>query len=300
MSSNYKCQGGVTVEQVLRPIYQERASHPDTLGVVLVEKRVKGDPLTDMLDTILLIITADEEIPIFTKHYTDGSENAAMHIISEKQLRKWLLLGSKRKVVDWLFYGKVYFDRNEFVENLKTELQEFPFYGWKFKMGLELSKLVRAYMEGKNFFEQHNYMDAYNHVVKSLHHLARLAVIENGMFPEVTVWSQVKKIDPAIYKLYEELITSEEPIEKRLELLFLASEFFIHNRTADGAEHIISVMSRKSHWAIQDLHEHEELQMYSIDLEVFIEFLVEKGFIKVVQSESKNELIYHRDYRVNL
>lgn len=300
MSSNYKCQGGVTVEQVLRPIYQERASHPDTLGVILVEKRVKGDPLTDMLDTILLIITADEEIPIFTKHYTDGSENAAMHIISEKQLRKWLLLGSKRKVVDWLFYGKVYFDRNEFVENLKTELQEFPFYGWKFKMGLELSKLVRAYMEGKNFFEQHNYMDAYNHVVKSLHHLARLAVIENGMFPEVTVWSQVKKIDPAIYKLYEELITSEEPIEKRLELLFLASEFFIHNRTADGAEHIISVMSRKSRWAIQDLHEHEELQMYSIDLEVFIEFLVEKGFIKVVQSESKNELIYHRDYRVNL
>jgi hypothetical protein len=300
VSSNYKCQGGVTVEQVLRPIYQERASHPDTLGVILVEKRVKGDPLTDMLDTILLIITADEEIPIFTKHYTDGSENAAMHIISEKQLRKWLLLGSKRKVVDWLFYGKVYFDRNEFVENLKTELQEFPFYGWKFKMGLELSKLVRAYMEGKNFFEQHNYMDAYNHVVKSLHHLARLAVIENGMFPEVTVWSQVKKIDPAIYKLYEELITSEEPIEKRLELLFLASEFFIHNRTADGAEHIISVMSRKSSWAIQDLHEHEELQMYSIDLEVFIEFLVEKGFIKVVQSESKNELIYHRDYRVNL
>ena len=82
-------------------------------------------------------------------------------------------------------------------------------------------------------------MDAYHHVVKSLHHLARLAVIENGLFPEVTVWSQVKKIDPAIYKLYEELIMSEEPLEKRLELLFLASEFFIHNRTADGARHIM-------------------------------------------------------------
>ena len=58
-----------------------------------------------------------------------------------------------------------------------------------------------------------------------------VAVIENGLFPEVTVWSQVKKIDPAIYKLYEELIISDEPLEKRLELLFLASEFFIHNRT---------------------------------------------------------------------
>ena len=249
------------MEQVLRPIYQERASFPETLGVILVEKRGKGDPITDTFDAILLIITADEEIPIFTKHYTDGNGKAAMHIISEKQLRKWLLLGSKRKVVDWLFYGKIYFDRNEFVEQLKTELQEYPFYGRKIKMGLEFSQLVRGYMEGKTFFEQENYMDAYHHVVKSLHHLARLAVIENGLFPEVTVWSQVKKIDPAIYKLYEELITSDEPLEKRLELLFLASEFFIHNRTLDGARHMMDVMAEQELWTIQELHEHEEVKI---------------------------------------
>lgn len=48
----------------------------------------------------------------------------------------------------------------------------------------------------KDFFEQGNYMDAYHHVVESLHHLARLAVIENGLFPEVTVWSQVKRLTP--------------------------------------------------------------------------------------------------------
>ncbi|MFJ7936644.1 nucleotidyltransferase-like protein [Sporosarcina sp. NPDC096371] len=286
------------MEQVLRPIYQERASFPETLGVILVEKRGEGDPLTDTFDAILLIITADEEIPIFTKHYTDGNGKAAMHIISEKQLRKWLLLGSRRKVVDWLFYGKVFFDRNEFVEQLRTDLQEYPFFGHKIKMGLEFSKLVRGYMEGKTFFEQGNYMDAYHHVVKSLHHLARLAVIENGLFPEVTVWSQVKKIDPAIYKLYEELIMSEEPLGKRLELLFLASEFFIHHRTLDGARHILDVMESQQLWTIQELHEHEEVRMYSVDLEVFIEFLIDKGVLRVVQSDSKNELIFHRDYSV--
>ncbi|CAM3214527.1 nucleotidyltransferase-like protein [Filibacter tadaridae] len=286
------------MEQVLRPIYQERASFPDTLGVILVEKRRKDDPITDTFDAILLIITTDDEVPIFTKHYTDGEEKAVMHIISEKQLHKWLLLGSKRKVVDWLFYGKVYFDRNEFVEQLRSEMWEYPFYGRNMKMGLELSKLVRGYIEGKTFFEQGSHMDAYHHVVESLHHLARLAVIENGLFPEVTVWSQVKKIDPSIYKLYEELITSQEPLEKRLELLFLASDFFIHNRTADGARHIMDVMMEKQQWTIQELYEQEELKMYSINLEVFIEFLVEKGFIQVVKSDSKNEWIYHRDYRV--
>ena len=295
-----KCNGhgGVEVEQVLRSIYQERASEAETLGVILVEKREEGDPITDTFDAILLIITADEETPVYTKHYTSDSGIAAMHVISENQLQKWLLIGTQRKVVDWLFYGKIYFDRNEYVEKLKRELEEYPFYGRKIKMGLELSKLVRAYIEGKTFFEHENYLDAYNHVVNSLHYLARLAVIEKGISPEVTVWSQVKKIDPAIYKLYEELITSEEPLKKRLELLFLASEFFIHNRTAAGAQHILEVMSTKERWEIQELHDHEELRMYSIELEVFVEFLIEKGFIGTVKSKSKNELIYHRDYRV--
>lgn len=298
MLSKGKRQGGVGVEQVLRSIYQERASDPETLGVLLVEKREEGDPITDTFDAILLIITADETTPIYTKHYASDSGSAAMHVISESQLRKWLLVSSKRKVVDWLFYGTVFFDRNEYVEKLKKELREYPFLGREIKMGLELSRLVRAYMEGKTFFEQEHYLDAYNHVVNSLHHLARLAVIEKGLFPEVTVWAQVKKIDPAIYKLYEELIMSEEALKKRLELLFLASEFFIHNRTADGAQHILGIMSTKDCWEIQELHEHEELKLYSIELEVLVEFLIAKGFITVLPSPSKNELIFHRKYRV--
>lgn len=285
------------VEQILRSIYQERASDSKTLSVLLIEKREEEDPNIDMFDAILLVITSDETTPIYTKHYTTSAGNAAMHVISNQQLKKWLLLGSKRKVVDWLFHGTVYFDRNEYIENLKHELTEYPYYGQKIKMGIELSRLVRAYMEGKKFYEQENYLDAYNHVVNSLHHLARLAVIEKGLFPEVKVWNQVKKIDPAIYKLYEELVMSEEPLKQRLELLFLASEFFIYNRTTKGATHILEVMATKDYWEIQDLHDHEELKLYSVELEVFVEYLIKKGFIEVVESRSKNSFISHRMYK---
>lgn len=83
-------------------------------------------------------------------------------------------------------------------------------------------------------------------------------------------------MEPAIYKLYEELISSDEPIDKRLELLFLASEFFIHSRTQDGSQHIREVMEKQSSWTIQELHEQEELKNYSSNLEVLIEFLIEK------------------------
>ncbi|MGF9978774.1 nucleotidyltransferase-like protein [Viridibacillus arvi] len=286
------------MEQLLRPIYQERASHPNTIGVILIEKREEVSPITDTFDTILLIITKESDRPVFTKHYTFKEKKAAMHIITEKQLNKWLLVGTNKKIVDWLFFGKVLFDRNEYLSNLKKELKEFPFYGRKIKMGIEFAKLIRRYLEGKVCFEEKNYLDAYNHVVESLHHLARLAVMDKGLYPEVTVWSQVKQIDPAIYKLYEELITSEESLDKRLELLFLASEFFIHSRTADGAMHVIEVMSQKDFWTIQELHEQEELKNYSVNLEVFIEYLIDKGYISVERVETKGNNIYHRDYRV--
>ena len=286
------------MEQILRPIYQERASQESTLGVVLVEKREEVSPITDTFDSILLIITKENETSVFTKHYTYLNKKAAMHIITEKQLHKWLLLGNNRKIVDWLFHGRIIYDRNEFMEKLKTELKEFPFYGRKIKMGIEFSKLIRRYLEAKVFFEEKNYMDAYHLIVESLHHLARLSVLENGLPPEVTVWSQVKQMEPAIYKLYEELILSDEPIDKRLELLFLASEFFIHSRTKDGARHIMEVMEQEQSWTIQELHEQEELRNYSSNLEVLIEFLIEKELIFVKEVKTKSDKIFHRYYYV--
>jgi len=287
------------MEQILRPIYQERASHPDTLGVILINKRDDAINMTDTFDSVLLIIVKEADQSIFTKHYLYGDTKMVMHIVTEKRLRKWLFIGSNRKLVDWIFFGKVLFDRNEFLYKLRSELQEFPFYGRKIKTGIQFSKLIRRYLEGKEFFERGDYLDAYNHVVDSLHHLGRLSVIDSGLYPEVTVWAQVKKIEPAVYKLYEELVMSNETLEKRLELLFLASEFLINSRTHDGAQHIVETMLSRSIWTIQELHEHEELSYYSTDLEVFIEYLIEKGYIVVEPLIAKNETIFHRHYRVD-
>ena len=287
------------MEHVLRPIYQERASHPNTLGVILTNKRHDATTLTDTFDSVLLIVVKDGESPITTKHYLYGESKMVMHIVTENRLRKWLFRGSNKKIVDWIFFGKILFDRNEFLFKLRSELQEFPFNGRKFKSGIQYSKLIRRYLEGKEFFERGEYLDAYSHVVESLHHLGRLSVIDSGNYPEVTVWAQVKLIEPAIYKLYEELVMSNESIEKRLELLFLASEFMINNRTQDGAEHIVEVMLSQESWTIQELHDHPELSYYSTDLEVFVEYLIEKGYILVEPVVAKNDMVFHRQYKVD-
>lgn len=284
---------------LLRPIYQERASHPDTLGVIIATKRNNAIHITDTFDNILLIVVKNSEVPIYTKHYYYDDQKTAMHIISEETLFKWIYVGSNRKIVDWIVHGKILFDRNEYLLNLRLKFQDVPLFGRKIKIGIQYSKLIRRYLEAKAFFNQGDYLDAYNHVIESLHHLARLSVIDNGLTPEITVWSQIKKLEPEIYKLYEEVVMSTESLDKRLELLLLAIEFLVNSKTKDGAQHILETMSKQEYWTIQQLHDHKELRYYSKDLEVFIEYLIEKGCIEVIPHPSKNQSIYHRHYKVN-
>ncbi|MBS4198458.1 hypothetical protein KHA93_02120 [Bacillus sp. FJAT-49732] len=286
------------MEDILRPIYQERASHDNTLGIIKIEKKHKAATLTDNFDVILLMIVKEQTKPIYIKHYQYEDKKAALHIVSEQQLKEWLLLGSNRKIVEWIYEGKILFDRNDYMEDLRNELKDFPFYGRKIKIGLEFAKLIKRYMDGKAFFETGQYLDAFNHIVHSLHHLGRLSIIENGYHPELTVWNQVKQIEPEIFKLYEELIKSEEPIEKRLELLFLASEFLIFSRTPVGAEHLLEVMETRDQWSMDEISNHLEIVHYGVDFSLLLEYLIEKDFIQVVEIETKGSGLFHRCYRI--
>ncbi|MCA1032664.1 hypothetical protein LCL95_16760 [Bacillus timonensis] len=288
------------MEGILRPIYQERASHKNTMGIIMVEKGKHSFPVTDTFNTVLLVVVKDAEKELFVKHYQYENQKATLYTVDQKKLREWLLLGSNRKVVDWILNGKILFDRNEYMTNLRRELQEFPSSERQVKMGVEFGKLIRRYQEGKAFFEIKQSMDAYNYVIHALHHLARLAVIEKGFHPEVTVWNQVRKIEPQIYKLYVELLESEESLEKRLELLFLASEFLINSRVKIGGKHLLQVLSTKEDaWTFGEMLDHPDLQVYSVDLEMLVEFLVEKQLIKIEAIETKGKGIYHRKYRLS-
>ena len=287
------------MEDLLRPIYQERASQSNTLGILMIEKRNPISPNTDKFDVVLLMIVKELENSLFVKHYELQDKKAALFIVEETKLNEWVMLGTNRRIIDWLTNGKVLFDRNEFIYNYRERLDEFPVEERKMKIGLEFAKLIRRYLEGKDFFDSKHSLDAFNHIVHSLHHLARLSVIEHGFHPELTVWNQVKQIEPQIYKLYQELIEGNETIDKRLELLFLASEFLIHTRTQIGAQHMIEVLKSKPDvWSYNEMIHHPELSKYSVDLSVMLEYLVEKKMIQVAKIETKGSGVYHRRYTV--
>lgn len=284
------------MDNFVRTLYQERASLPSTVGVLLIESAEQLLTTTDTFDSVLLIISTDKEPELLVKHYSYEGTKLALYSIYENKLREWLMAGSNRKIYDWLLNGKILFDRNDSLQQLIQDLNDFPFHERKLRIGLEFSKLIRRYADGKKLYEQKHYFDAYNHVIHSIHHLARLSLIEKGFHPEVTVWNQVKNLEPEIYKMYNELINSNEAIDKRLELLFLASEFYLHMRTDLGSSHIIEVLSRKSMWSIQEIIEEKELKLYSVDIFVLLEYLVDKGYLDIILEESKGKSIYHRYY----
>jgi len=289
----------IKMEDLLRPLYLERAGQPNTLGILLIEKGKVAFTHIDYFDVALLVIVKESDKNVFIKHYNYNNQKASLYTVKESQLKEWLFFGSNRKIVDWVLNGKVLYDRNDYIINFRNRLHEFPTEERQIKMGIEFAKLIRRYQDGKAFFNAKQHLDAFNYVIHALHHLARLAIIENGFHPEVTVWNQVRQIDPQIYKLYTELLESEESLEKRLELLFLASEFLIHSRAKRGAIHILNVLSRRDgSWTFGEIMELPELKVYSVDLEVYLEFLVEKHFINVEKQETKGKGIFHRTYHV--
>ncbi|QKS70636.1 hypothetical protein FLK61_28235 [Paenalkalicoccus suaedae] len=286
------------MDDFIRQLYQDRAYDATTQAVISVERRNKEDSSTDYFDGVLLVIIDGHKL-WEVKHYEHEGSILAMHIVNKEQIQEWLLHSSNRRVIEWMINGKVLFDRNEYMKELRYKLTEFPQEERKKKIGIEFSKLVRRFADGKALFSQGHYLDSYNQIVHALHHLARLAVIEHGLYPEVTVWQQVKKIEPEIHKLYSELATGSEPVEKRLELLLLASEFELMTKTRLGSAHLIQLMREKETWTIDELKTIVGMSEYSLDLSMLVEYLVQKDIVQVSLHETKGRMIHHRYYQLS-
>ncbi|ENH96598.1 hypothetical protein J416_09976 [Gracilibacillus halophilus YIM-C55.5] len=288
------------MEDILRPIYQERASKPNTLGILIMEKQEAVSPETDDFDSILLVIVKDADKDWLVKHYEFGDQSAALHVIDQELLNEWMDTSAYRRAVEWIINGRILYDRNEYVANLKETLRIFPYEKRSLRLAIEFSKITRSYSEAKNLYDSGNYLDAYSRLLRSLHYLGRIAIIEKGHHPEVLVWNQVKRIEPEVYKLYEELIRSTEDTKKRVELMLLAIDVSLNQRIDVCAPHLLEVMQEKEEpWGFGELKTHPQVAPYMYDLVSMVEYLVSKNIIEVVLEPTKSEGIRHRKYKIS-
>ena len=95
---------------------------------------------------------------------------------------------------------------------------------------MEFSLFISKFIQSKEYLAEEHYLDAYSNILESLHHWARIVIIEENHYPELTVWRQVRLINPGVDKLYEELTLSSETLRQRVELVILACEFSVMSK----------------------------------------------------------------------
>lgn len=287
------------MENFQRMIYQEHASNPNTLGILVVEKTQFDRPITDEFDSILLIIVENQEVDWFVKHYEVNGQTAAMHIVTRSILMDWIDTSGYRRAAEWVIYGRKVYDRNEFIKGLKDELQSFPEDKRTLRKIIDFGKLLKNFSEGKALYESKEVMDSYSKILNALHYLARLSVVDQGYYPEVTVWNQVKSIDLEVYKLYEKLMDSTENLEKRIELMLIAMDFVMLNKAESAAAHLLNLLSKEDDYcSYASIKALPEIEHYTLDLHAIVSYLEEKDIIDMKLVPTKNPDVFQRMYKV--
>lgn len=161
------------------------------------------------------------------------------------------------------------------------------------KLLIEFSKFLRRYLQSKEYILENHSLDAYNNILEALHHWARIVIIEAGIHPEVTVWRQIKSINPGVYKLYEELTMSKETIKQRVQLVLLACEFSVMSKMERCCKRVLDLLSSSTEaWSLQELQQSEVLSDIKLELPLLLNKLVKKQLAK--------EVIYAMDEDITL
>ena len=271
------------MDQVQQLLLDKFNKDPEISGVLAVRNKLASKPVVDGFDLLLLVVTKEAPKQNYINHYSkDGLLIQERHI-SQAGLQQWIITGENRSVIEWLLKGEICMDRDMYLEATRHRLLEFPNELRAQKLFIEFSQFLRRYLQCKQYLKDGHYLDAYANIMEALLHWARIAIVESGAHPEVTVWKQIKKINPGIHKLYDELISSTETVEQRVQLVLLACEFNVMARMSLWCEILLDVLSsRNEPFTPYELKYHPKLRPLHVDMALVLRKLADRGIIREV------------------
>lgn len=258
-------------------------SDPRVMSVMAVDNPKQLPSLTDGFDTLLLVVTNDLKLNNHTTNYIRDDSRIQERWIDPASMEQWIRHGDNRNILHWLLKGEILLDHNTYLEGLRHRILEFPVDLREQKLLFEFTFFLRKYLQSKEYILDEHILDAYNNILEALHHWARIVIIEDGYHPEITVWRQIRAINPGVYKLYEELTMSKETLKQRVQLVLLACEFSVMSKMENCCEALFQIL-RKSERPLSadELQGHPQLVEIKGDLPLLLNKLVKKGLIKEV------------------
>ncbi|MCP3774230.1 nucleotidyltransferase-like protein [Paenibacillus sp. MZ04-78.2] len=268
----------------LKAYWVERLRQEESvISVAAVDNPSLFSAVTDGFDIVLLVVSNNNERAHQQVHYIKDNRRIQERWLSPDTLDALILRGEYRNMIYWILKGEILLDRDMYLETLRHKVLEFPPPLREHKLLIEFSKFLRCYSQSKEYILDEHLLDAYNNILEALHHWARIVIIDSGNHPEVTVWRQVKTINPGVYKLYEELTLSKETLKQRVQLLLLASEFSVMSKMERCCKPLIELLaSREEAWSLQELQQQPELADIKADLPLLLNKLVKKSLAKEI------------------
>lgn len=255
----------------------------DAMGTIIFRKeghKSDGSLLHDF-DLIILIVHHQENMESSVEHTVAGELRCQVLHVSINLLRRWLIAGEKGDLVKCFMEGEIIQDPHQRLTQLRHEYIEFRQPLRDQKMLFEFSHFLWMYAEAKRYMQGEFITDAYHSVLNSLKHWARIELIERNVLPENAVWEQVRGLNTAIHKLYEELTQSTETLEQRVELVILACEFSVMSKMAECTGLLLHILrSRSKPWSIEELTRHPDLEMVRNKLPLVLRTLVNRSLVK--------------------
>jgi hypothetical protein len=263
----------------------------DIMSVTAIENPNQLPSLTDGFDLLLLIVTRSPERANHIHHYIKDNRRIQEKWIHPAQLEPWVK-GDNRNLMQWLLKGEIVLDRDTYLEGLRHKVLEFPIELREHKLLLEFSRFLRTYLQSKEYLLDEHLLDAYNNILEALQCWARIVILEEGHHPEITVWRQIRYMNPGVYKLYEELTTSKETVKQRVQLVLLACEFSVMSKMELCCRPLLDILaSRELPWSASELQQHPVLKDISGTLPLLLNKLVKKSLIQEVAVSSDVEFM---------
>jgi hypothetical protein len=278
-----------------RAYTQALLQRADVQSVLVVQRHDK--PTSFLAEKCYLVMVNRPDADMTIRQFVYDGEFISEQQFSTWQLEKWAVHGMNERLVGLFQQAEIIWDKADYMKGMKQRLLRLPAPLQKQRVCEEYSGLLRRYLEAKDLLQQGLALDAYQSLMLALRAWARLIVSEAGEQPQTAIWLQVKQLDSAVYKLYEELSASSETVEKRIELLLLAIDFCLTSKLRECSQYVLDVMqTRNRPWLLQELLDHPVLARSRIELPLLLEKLVQRSIVQEVFLPSITEHVNEKAY----
>lgn len=280
-------------EQHLNAVYDEWMKSDNVEAIIIYDGKEKHLSFGDVF-----IVVIDREIEMEEVRYLEfDGERATVSFMNKDEMNKYLYLKTESDPFYCLIKGDIIFERKDLISKSREKIEDYLYTNKEKALGVTFSMVVMNYKNAKDLFHLNNYLDSYSKLFKTIEGLAEFVMIKQGDAFEGFNISELKQIDLEVYKLYEELVTNEESIEKRLELILLAVGYIVAKELKLGAKHLFDVIEEKETWKFNELFHHPGLIDYGLSLGFLLDYLSEKNAVDTNYLQdgiTQNEIVYKK------